>query len=85
MANTASAAPIAVATSVVSAAAPSTTQYAVARRVDRVPRGWITTARIPAETGNGNPHAHNDFTCSLAGSDTPGVAAAAGGSRSANR
>ena len=44
--NTASAAPTAAATSVVSAAAASTTQCAVIRRVDRVPRGWITVARI---------------------------------------
>jgi hypothetical protein len=40
-------APTAAATSVVSAAAASTTQWAVMRRVGRDPRGLITNARIP--------------------------------------
>ena len=57
--NTASAAPIAAATSVVSPAAASTTRCAVMRRVDRVPRGWITVARISCRNRQRQPYGHN--------------------------
>src|SRR5580698_3539849 len=56
--NTASAAPIAAATSVVSPAAASTTRWAVMRRVDRVPRGWITIVRISCRNRQRQPYGH---------------------------